>query len=156
MWLWDKHSQRLVDRAQPYVDAPLIAVAAFGWPVTWDSPRHPVHRPELAGGLPRTVLLALSQRRLHLLETEPSRFTPDRSRRVAGLLGSWERAAAPVRVERTTGEAPLVTLALPGRPVAQLHALHGATREFLDLLRHGAPAWDGEAPLGRRGASSAP
>jgi hypothetical protein len=67
-----------------------------------------------------------------------------------GLLGSWERVTTPVRVERATGEAPLVTLALANRPLAQLHGLHGATREFLDLLCAGAPAWEGDAPLSRR------
>jgi hypothetical protein len=150
MWLSEKRTHRLAERAQPYVDVPLLGAAAFGWPVTWDSPRHPVHRPELAGGLPRTVLLALSQRRLHLLETDPGRFTPDRSRRIVGLLGSWERVTTPVRVERATGEAPLVTLALANRPLAQLHGLQGATREFLDLLCAGAPAWEGDTPLSRR------
>jgi hypothetical protein len=152
MWLWEKRSQRLLERAQPYVDAPLSAIAAFGWPVTWESPRHPVQRPELAGGLPRTVLVALTQQRLHLLQTEPSRFTPDRSRRVAGLLGSWERSATPIRIDRAaTGEAPLVTLALPGRPLAQLQGVQGATREFLDVLREGAPAWSGAGSVSRRG-----
>jgi hypothetical protein len=142
MWLLEKRSRRLMDRAQPFVDAPLLAIAAFGWPVTWESPRHPVQRPELAGGLPRTILLALTKQRLHLLETEPSRFTPDRSRHVAGLLGSWERATTPVRVDFRPGEPPLVTLALAGRPLAQVQALPGTPREFLDLLCEGAPRAD--------------
>jgi hypothetical protein len=151
MWLWEKRSRRLMDRAQPYVDAPLLAIAEFGWPVTWESPRHPVQRPELAGGLPRTVLLALTKQRLHLLETEPSRFTPDRSHRVAGLLGSWERATTPVRVDgRHNGEPPLVTLAPAGRPVAQVQARPGTTREFLDLLCEGAPRAE-PVGLSRRG-----
>jgi hypothetical protein len=45
---------------------------------------------------------------------------------------------------------PLVTLALANRPLAQLHGLLGATREFLDLLCAGAPAWEGDASLSRR------
>jgi hypothetical protein len=135
-----------MDRAQPFVDAPLLAIAAFGWPITWESPRHPVQRPELAGGLPRTVLLALTKQRLHLLETEASRFTPDRSRRIASLLGSWERATTPVRVDPRPGEPPLVTLALAGRPLAQVQALSGTPREFLDLLCEGAPRAAAPAP----------
>lgn len=152
MWLRQLMAQRLVDRAQPYVEVPLLAAAAFGWPVTWESSRHPVQRPELAGGLPRSVLIALSAQQLHVLATAPSRFAPDRSRRIAAVVGAWDRAAVPVRVQRTTGAAPLVTLALPGRPLAQLHGLHGAGREFLDLLCEGAPALGGPAPVrGRAG-----
>jgi hypothetical protein len=150
VWFAEQRRQRLADRAQPFVDAPLVAAAAFGWPVTWESPRHPVPRPDLAGGLPRTVLLAVSQRRLHLLETRPRRLAPEGWRTVTGLFGSWDRATTRVRVERAPGQAPLVTLALTGRPLAQLHGLQGATREFLDLLVAGSPAWLGDAPLSRR------
>jgi hypothetical protein len=139
MWPLHRISRRAVRRVQPHVEDPLVALATFGWVVTWHSPRHPETHPELAAGLPRRVLVALTDRRLHLLEAEMSRLLPDRVRGVAQPLGAWARGQVAVTVQRTPGRAAEVTFALPGRGPARLQGLDGATPAFLEQLVEQAP-----------------
>lgn len=133
----------LINRAQPFADEPLTAVANFTWVGNGlGSQPGESGRQDLAGGMPMRTLIGAGATRLFVVETDEG--DPDRGER---LVGSWplnllrldeenlDRMVGPVRL----GVHRAIKITLPGRDPVFLQPFGREVEDLLEAHRAAQP-----------------
>ena len=142
-YLQRRRARLLINRAQPFADEPLTAVANFTWVGNgMDSQPGESGREDLAGGMPMWTLIGAGATRLFVVETDEA--DPDRGER---LVGSWplnlmrldeeslDRMVGPVRV----GVHRAIRFTLPGRDPVVLQPFGREVEDLLEAHRAAQP-----------------
>lgn len=142
-YLQRRRARLLINRAQPFADEPLTAVANFTW-VGNGMGFQPGEsgREDLAGGMPMWTLIGAGATRLFVVETDEA--DPDRGERLVGswplnLMGldeeSLDRMVGTVRL----GVHRAIRFTLPGRDPVVLQPFGREVEDLLEAHRAAQP-----------------
>ena len=142
-YLQRRRARLLINRAQPFADEPLTAVANFTW-VGNGMASQPGEsgREDLAGGMPMWTLIGAGATRLFVVETDEA--DPDRGERLVGswplnLMGldeeSLDRMVGTVRL----GVHRAIRFTLPGRDPVVLQPFGREVEDLLEAHRAAQP-----------------
>lgn len=142
-YLQRRRARLLIQRAQPFADEPLTAVANFIWVGgSMGSRAGAAGREDLAGGMPAWTLIGAGATRLFVVESDAG--DPDRGER---LVGSWplnQTTLAEENLDRMVGAVQLgvyraVRFTLPGRDPAVLQPVGREVDDLLEAHRAAQP-----------------
>ncbi|MCV7421740.1 hypothetical protein H7K45_14425 [Mycobacterium yunnanensis] len=142
-YLQRRRARLLIQRAQPFADEPLTAVANFTWVGTgMGSQAGASGRQDLAGGMPVWTLIGAGATRLFVVESDAGE--PDRGER---LVGSWplnQTTLEEESLERMVGPVQLgvyraIRFTLPGREPAVLQPFGREVDDLLEAHRAAQP-----------------
>jgi hypothetical protein len=142
-YLQRRRARLLINRAQPFADEPLTAVANFTWVGNgMGSQPGESGREDLAGGMPMWTLIGAGATRLFVVETDEA--DPDRGERLVGswplnLMGldeeSLDRMVGTVRL----GVHRAIRFTLPGRDPVVLQPFGREVEDLLEAHRAAQP-----------------